>query len=173
MRKALLVLGVLVVIQGLLLLVFLGVERNRGGEPPGVERLATPAPDLLLQAFDGSELRLSELRGSTTVLHFWATWCPPCREELPSLLAYASETDIELLAVSVDPHRDAVRSFVGDRSLGHMYLASAEAVSGAFGVDELPQTLVIDPTGMLCLHFRDAQDWGMSAIRELVAGCSE
>jgi len=172
-KKVLLVLSVLVVVQGVFLLFWLGIVRFRGPEVPGVEHLTAPAPDLALLASDGSERRLSELRGSTVVLHFWATWCPPCREELPSLLAYGASAEVELLAVSVDPQWEAVRDFVGNGPLEPVYLASADAVSAAFGLEELPQTFVIDPAGNLCLHLRDARDWGTSKIRELVAGCRD
>ena len=171
MRKVLIVLGALVAIQGLLVLVYLGLERD--GNLVSVERLSTPAPDLVLQSPDGEVSHLSDRRGTGVVLHFWATWCPPCREELPSLLAFASSTDTDVLAVSVDPEWSAVRSFVGDDELDHVYLASSDSVLDSFGVDELPQTLVIDPAGTMRLHFRGPQAWGSSAIRDLVSEASE
>ena len=171
-RKALIVVAALLLVQILLVFVYLGIERDRDDDVVSVERLSRPAPDLVLLSPDGMESRLSDRRGSTVVLHFWATWCPPCREELPSLLAFASAADADVLAVSVDPEWAAVRSFVGEK-LDHVYRASSDSVFDIFGVDELPQTLVIDASGTLRLHFRGPQDWGSPVIRAVVTEATE
>ena len=168
-KRTLRIVAVLVVVQVLLLVLYLDVQSNRDGSSISVDHLSRPAPELILRSPDGSMSLLSDLRGSTVVLHFWATWCPPCREELPSLLELASSRAASVRAVSVDPEWEAVRSFVEDESLAFVYLASAEAVSDAFGVDELPQTFVIDSTGILRLHFRGPQDWSSRTLRAMIA----
>ena len=169
MRKSLQVVIMLVAVQVLLLAVYLGVQSNRNDSSISVDRLSRPAPELTLRSNDGSVLHLSDLRGSTIVLHFWATWCPPCREELPSLFGFAATGAAEVLAVSVDPEWRVVGSFVEAGSLEYVYLASADAVSDAFGVDELPQTFVIDSTGTLRLHFRSSRDWNSPTLRAMIA----
>jgi len=169
MRKSLQVVTVLVGVQLLLLAVYLGVQSRRNGTSIAVDHLTRPAPDLTLRSRDGSISHLSDLRGSTAVLHFWATWCPPCREELPALLGFASSGTAEVLAVSVDPEWRAVGSFVEVGSLEYVYLASADEVSDAFGVNELPQTFVIDSTGTLRLHFRGSRDWNSPTLRAMIA----
>jgi len=173
MRKALVVVAGLLVVQAALLFVYLRVERDRGGDLVPAERLSKAAPDLVLQSPDGTTLRLSDRQGSAVVLHFWATWCEPCREELPSLLAFASSADEDVLAVSVDPEWAAVRSFVGAGSLDHVYRTSPDDVLDAFGVAELPQTFVVDPSGTLRLRLRGPQDWTSPAIRAVLADAIE
>ena len=173
MKKSLQVVTVLVAVQVVLLAVYLGVQSHRTGSAIAVGHLSRPAPELTLRSRDGSVSRLSDLRGSTVVLHFWATWCPPCIEELPSLLGFASSGTAEVLAVSVDPEWRAVGSFVEVGSLEYVYRASADEVSDAFGVDELPQTFVIDSTGTLRLHFRGSRDWNSPTLRAMIAKLAE
>ena len=169
MKTALRVFVVLLVAQILLLGVYLGIKKGRDDPAVSVVHLSEPAPELELRSADGTITRLSELRGSTVVLHFWATWCPPCREELPSLLELASSGSAEVLAVSVDPEWDAVRTFVENGPIDSVYLAASEDVSSAFGVEELPQTFVVDSNGTLRLHFRGAQDWSSRDLRAVIA----
>jgi cytochrome c biogenesis protein CcmG/thiol:disulfide interchange protein DsbE len=157
------------VAQALLVALYLYVLGHREARPIPVERVERPAPELVLGSSDGSTTRLSDLRGTTVVLHFWATWCPPCREELPSLLEYASSGDASVRAVSVDPEWDTVRSFLEGESLEPVYLASGETVEDSFGVDELPETLVIDPSGTVRLVFHGRQDWSSRRLRAMIA----
>lgn len=168
MKKFLQVVTVLVAAQLVLLAVYLGVQSRRTDRAISVDRLSRPAPELTLRSHDGLVTRMSDLRGSTVVLHFWATWCPPCREELPSLLEFAASSPVKLLAVSVDPEWPTVRRFVDDDSIENVFLVSPDVVSDAFGVDELPQTFVIDSAGTLRLHFRGAQDWKSKKVRSLI-----
>ena len=102
-------LALLVLLQGLLLGAWWFVDRSRaaGGDletAPSASfvRVGRPAPELWFVRRDGSIELLGSSEGRVLV-HFWATWCPPCLEELPSLLAWAERADLELLAVSVDP----------------------------------------------------------------------
>src|SRR5262245_26405895 len=82
-------------VQGGAVLAYRWVERGRhaaGTAPFSHERLTPrPAPDLALLGADGSQRRLSDYRGRPVLLHFWATWCPPCKAELPALLALGAE----------------------------------------------------------------------------------
>lgn len=169
MRRIFWIVAVLVAVQGLILVLYLYVQSDRDGSSIAVDRLSRRAPELTLMSPDGSISLLSELRGSTVVLHFWATWCPPCRAELPSLLDFASSGAAAVRAVSVDPEWFAVRSFVEGESLEFVYLASAEEVSDTFGVEGLPQTFVIDATGTLRLHFQGPQDWSSRTLRAMIA----
>ena len=169
MRRIFRIVAVLVAAQVLILVLYLHVQSDRDGSTISVDRLLRRAPELILTSPDGSISLLSDLRGSTVVLHFWATWCPPCREELPSLLELASSGAASVRAVSVDPEWHAVRSFVEDESLEFVYLVSAEVVSDTFGVDELPQTFVIDSTGILRLRFCGPQDWNSRTLRAMIA----
>jgi thiol-disulfide isomerase/thioredoxin len=173
MRTTIRIVAVLVAVQVMVLVIYLGIERRGDRGLMSVERLSRPSPDLVLQSAEGSVSRVSDLRGSLVLLHFWATWCPPCRDELPSLLGYRSSEPVQVLAVSVDPDWDAVWSFVAPEYHERVYLASADAVSDAFAVDELPQTFVIDRSGTLRLHFDGPQDWSSGELRDMIAALDD
>ncbi len=77
-------------------------ERNPTGEQPRGE-VGRPAPDFVLQRPEGGTLRLSDLQGSPVLVNFWATWCPPCRAEIPELVkAYGQHRGEGLIIVGVD-----------------------------------------------------------------------
>ena len=101
-------------------------------------------------------------------LHFWATWCPPCREELPGLLAFGQRAKVNVLAVSLDPDWKAVRRFFDREPPDTVVLADAEVLSGAFEVTELPVTYVVDSTGFLRLRLSGARNWSTKTVRQSV-----
>jgi thiol-disulfide isomerase/thioredoxin len=83
-------------------IVALPAENNPTGRPAAAEE-GRAAPDFVLRTLDGGTVRLSDLRGSVVLLNFWATWCPPCREEVPELVrAYAAEQGRGFTVVAVD-----------------------------------------------------------------------
>lgn len=171
MKRTLATIAALVAAQTLILGIWYAVERSRDpdaeqGSPPPVASQQTtpmdrPSPDLELRRRDGSRLRLTETRGRPLVLHFWATWCPPCREELPALLAYAAEGDMPVLAVSLDPDWGAVRRFLGSDPPPSVVLAEGDDVEEALGVRSLPVTFVVDPAGRLRLRLDGAPRLGV------------
>src|SRR5579884_873026 len=81
-------------------------------------RVGSSAPDFTVQGIDHS-ISLSQLRGQVVVLNFWATWCPPCVEEMPSLvrLQQQMKDQVTVLAVSVDVDEDAYKKFVKDHGV--------------------------------------------------------
>ncbi|MHB8766457.1 MAG: peroxiredoxin family protein, partial [Deferrisomatales bacterium] len=81
----------------------------------GKPEVGRPAPDFALKGLDGVEVRLADLRGKVVLVNLWATWCPPCRHEMPSMVAlYGQLRDqgLEILAVSEDTDLDALRRFL-------------------------------------------------------------
>lgn len=113
------------------------------------------APDLELTAADGNHYRLSELRGKVVVVNFWATWCPPCRQEMPSMQRVWERLDqntFEILAVNVGQSADVVLQY------GHEFdpplrfpllLAPEGKVLKEWSVIGLPSTFVIDKAGRI------------------------
>ncbi len=188
MKRALATVFALVAAQALLLGVWFAVERNRDpavGPGAGVEVEAVPAPspqqtsemdrplpELALSRLDGSTLHLSETLGRPLVLHFWATWCPPCREELPGLLAYAAEGGLPVLAVSLDADWETIRRFLGSDPPPPVVLGEGELVTAAFDVPSLPVTFVVDAAGSLRLRLDGPRDWEAAALRSVVAQAS-
>ena len=169
--------GALVALQAAALAVYWRVERSRKADrAPALryERLAAGrlAPDLELRRVDGSTVRLSDLRGKTVLLHFWATWCPPCREELPGLLKLGRELargdGFELIAVTVDTEWDTVRAFFG----GEIPPVVLQDASGTgyrrYEISTLPDTYVVAPDGSLAVRFGGAREWQSEGARELL-----
>ena len=112
-----------------------------------------PAPDFELGALDGATVRLSELRGKTVVLHFWATWCPHCLSEMPVLdeAAPALRTrGVEILTVNLGEPRKKVDRYVREHALTVKVLLDGRGkVAEAYRVVGLPATMLIDPAGRL------------------------
>jgi peroxiredoxin len=153
-------------VLGLLLLLIVlgiwGVQRDdRPGAAPLGQMTGEPAPDFTLTLLDGSSLRLADLRGQVVVLNFWASWCAPCREEMPELQAYweeaqrdREETTIVGVGVRTDVNQDA-RDLV--EAGGFTYPIGRDTntdqpgigpIEAAFGVPSAyPSTVVIGPDG--------------------------
>lgn len=167
MKRAVIIIGVLAAVQGVLVVGYLLLDR---GKPASVEveRVRRQAPELVYRSADGMEHRLSTLEGQPVLLHFWATWCPPCREELPGLLEFAAAGEIPVLAVSLDPEWSEVRQFLGRAPPPAVVLALSEDASQDFGVASLPETYLIDAAGFVRLRFAGERDWTSSAVRAVV-----
>lgn len=111
------------------------------------------APDFTLRSSIGKNLKLSEYRGQVVMVNFWATWCGPCREELPQLnrlYAQYQRAGFVLLGLNVDDNPKAALKLVDQLSLGFPVLFdSKKQVSGRYDVDAMPSTLLIDRSGVV------------------------
>lgn len=110
------------------------------------------APDFEWTGLDGQILRLSSYRGKVVVVNFWATWCPPCREEMPALQRVAaSEPDVVVLEVDLMEPGDKARSFLDSLGLDRLQpvLDSDGATTRRFGVLSLPSTFFVDKEGVI------------------------
>jgi peroxiredoxin len=113
-------------------------------------RIGQPAPDLQLTLVDGSHVRLSELRGQVVVLNFWATWCVPCRQELPLLDRYYRLQQSHGLKVFAITTEDSVPINQLRRVFAVMAIPSARAIRGPYdALDGVPTNFVIDRAGRL------------------------
>ena len=110
-----------------------------------------PAPEFELTTPDGEMVRLSDFEGQTVVLNFWATWCGPCRAEIPDLAAFQeANPDVKLLGISVDEQLGARGVAATARRLGADYTILLDPTSTAaapYSVHTLPTTIVIGPDG--------------------------
>lgn len=119
-----------------------------------------PAPDFSIA--DGtSSIQLNKYRGKVVLLNFWATWCPPCLEETPSLLEFHRQhPEYPILAVSVDEDEGAYRRFLFQRHFDLITVRDPEeTVAHKYGVTGWPETFVIDRQGRIRRRFISAQDW--------------
>jgi len=122
-----------------------------------------PAPAFELERLDGGRLSLESLRGRVVLLNFWATWCPPCEEEMPAMerlhQALAGQP-FELVAVSVDEDRNAVASFRQRLGLGFPILLDPKhQVSNAYQTFRYPESFLIDANGRIVSHFIGNREW--------------
>ncbi len=129
-----------------------GVIRAQIEADGAAGRIGALAPDFEWTDLDGKTLRLSTYRGKVVVVNFWATWCPPCREEMPALQRVAaSEPDIVVLEVDLMEPRDKARSFLDSLGLDRLQpvLDSDGATTRRFGVLTLPSTFFVDKDGVI------------------------
>ncbi len=127
--------------------------------------LGAPAPDFALPDLSGRDVVLSGQRGRVVFVNFWATWCPPCRDEAPSLerlYGRLQGEDFEILAVSIDApgQQAAVGAFRDEFGLSFpVLLDPRKQAYGSFGVTGVPETYLIDPQGGLAERFIGPRDW--------------
>ncbi|SDH86386.1 Peroxiredoxin [Alteribacillus persepolensis] len=111
------------------------------------------APDFTLQTLDGKEVSLSDYRGERVLINFWATWCPPCRAEMPDMQKLYEEHDVNILAVNLtetEPGVQSVETFAEDFELTFPLLLDEEiAVANAYGVQPIPSSFFIDREGIV------------------------
>lgn len=130
----------------------------------GLTAIDQPLPALTL--YDAAD-QPATLPEGPFVLHIWATWCPPCRDELPGLLAFAAEAPIPVLAVASDPDWRAIRAFVDQTPSPALRRGDAAALADGLAVGQLPVTFVVRE-GRLVGRIDGARDWRDGAVRAAV-----
>ncbi len=131
-------------------------------KPPVV---GAPAPAFKVTSFDGRELSLADLRGKVVVLNFWATWCVPCRKELPLLDAYyrvQQQHGLEIVAVTTE---DSVPLYRLKPLAAMVSFAMARKFHGGYGeVSAVPMNFVIDRSGIL--RYAKAGSFDLDSLNE-------
>ncbi len=172
-------LGTLVVLSGVACDSGYSDQKEFSGNAVAVRQappaMGSPAPDFQLIDLQGNRQALPDYHGKVVLLNFWATWCGPCRVEMPSMeILYQDlkEEDFAVLAISSDPQGSIVtRPFVASRGLTFPILHDSDyRVSGSYGVRTLPMSFLIDRNGTLTHRVFGARDWNSLAARELIHG---
>ena len=150
------------VLLGIVTLVLTGCYR--GTRPPNI---GAAAPNFSVQDSD-RQVSLAELRGKIVVLNFWATWCPPCVDEMPSLVQMQQKMKskgVEVLAVSVDADQGAYQKFLKDHNVDLLTVRDPDQKSNTlYGTFRFPETYIIDRRGILRRKFIGPLDWGQPEI---------
>ncbi|RHW31333.1 TlpA disulfide reductase family protein [Oceanobacillus profundus] len=111
------------------------------------------APDFELYTLDGEKVKLSDYKGQRVMLNFWATWCPPCRAEMPDMQKFQNNKDVQVLAVNLsetESNPDNIQKFVDELNLSLTIPLDNEAlVSDEYEVMAYPTTYMIDSNGRI------------------------
>ncbi len=139
-----------------------------------LNRLTTrpAAPEFILQDTHGKLHALSDYRGKVLVVNFWASWCPPCRAEMPSMQRAAkllAQQDIHLLGIGVGETQNSIRRFLRDVPVSFPLLLDSDSkVMAAWSVQTLPTTFVVDPKGDVIFMELGKRKWDAPFVLEQI-----
>jgi peroxiredoxin len=157
-RKIVVFATMVVVVAGLLMLAKFQrkfpSQHFVGGAAASVAAKGHNAPDFVLTDLQGHTVKLSDLRGKAVVLNFWATWCPPCKAEIPwfvELQKRYGAQGLQVVGVSMDDgDQNDVEKFAAENSINYPILFGQEKVAEQYGgIDYLPTTFYIDRNGVV------------------------
>jgi cytochrome c biogenesis protein CcmG/thiol:disulfide interchange protein DsbE len=144
------------------------LTRTRDGACIALDPTEVPAflkdghPDFQLPDVNGKMTSLKEQLGHPVLLNFWATWCPPCVDEVPALEDLARRldgTDMRMLAVSVDDDWDKIRQFFAKGTKMGILLDTSHDIPKKFGTTAYPETFMVDSAGRIRYYFINKRDW--------------
>jgi peroxiredoxin len=178
--KVLYVVAAIVVMTGVALVALSG---HRGARidsiPPETAEQSKPtvaagsrAADFKLETLDGTTVSLESLRGKVVFLNVWATWCGPCREEMPSMQTlyddFKGNKDFVMLAASQDTSgREVVASYVKKNGFHFTILLDPEnKISETYEVSGVPETFIIDRKGQIVAHHMGGFDWSRPDVKD-------
>ena len=129
-----------------------GQDVNANDLPPAPQ-VGRLAPDFTLSTLDGDSITLSDLRGKTVFINFWATWCPPCRVEMPAIEALYQEyrdKDVVVIGVDLREDEDRVRKFVQQGGYTWTFaIDTTGEVARKYGVVAIPVSFFLDEEGII------------------------
>ena len=131
-----------------------------------------PAPDFVLAARDGGKVRLADLKGDVVMINFWASWCGPCRQEMPLLGQLQSKYEplgFTLLGVNVEPDSKAAATWLKDVPVAFPILFDTKGdVAATFGVEGMPSTVFVDRDGHVRYVHRGYQPGDESKYADMI-----
>src|SRR5690606_35100744 len=143
--------------------------------PPPSGAVGSPAPDYAAPTLDGDTISLAELRGNAVLLNVWATWCPPCRKEMPDLQKLHEEFDhagLRVVGVSIDAAGadEMVREFLEDYGITYTILRDpADRITSLFPAPGVPNTILIDAEGKVAWRRLGEVTADDPSLREAIA----
>lgn len=112
--------------------------------------LPNEAPEWTLPSIEGGDVTLSDYEGQTVVLNFWATWCGPCKSEIPEFREFVSENpDIPVFGIAVDGSVGKLRQFAKKNRMNYPVLKGDRSIQEDYKVSSLPMTVIVGPDGQI------------------------
>ncbi|TDY02822.1 TlpA family protein disulfide reductase [Thiohalophilus thiocyanatoxydans] len=147
----------------LLTLVLLVTSAPLAAERPPLINDPAPAPSFTLEDMDGKTYKLEDYKGQVVVVNFWASWCPPCREEMPSMeraWKQLQEEDIAMLAINVGEDADTIFTFTADYPVSFpLPMDQDSTVINEWPIQGLPTTFVLDKQGRIVYRVVGGREW--------------
>jgi peroxiredoxin len=135
-------------------------------------RIGRAAPDFVIQDAD-RKVTLSDFKGKVVVLNFWASWCPPCVAETPSLVKMQNQLKdkgVVVVAVSADEDENAYHKFITKYGMDFVTVRDPSTkVQRLYGTIQLPETYIIDRDGVLRRKFANAFDWSTPEVTDYLS----
>ncbi len=149
------------------IVLLLGLTGCYSGTKP--TRIGSAAPDFVVQDSD-RKVALHDFKGQTVVLNFWATWCAPCVEEMPSLIQMSKnvkDKNVTVIGVSIDVDETAYKNFLQKHGVTFLTVRDPEQKSSSlYGTTGWPETFIIDKDGVLRRKFVGPVDWSDPQITQ-------
>ena len=151
-------------------------SKSETAKVSAVAKEKSPAPDVsVVSIANGSTVKLSDLKGKVVLLNFWATWCPPCREEIPSMMKLNSlmtGKPFQMLAVSIDEGgKPDIESFFKETGFSlPTYQDASGASPKAYGVTGVPETFIIDKNGIIVKKIIGGVAWDSPEVVTFLEG---
>jgi len=119
---------------------------------------AQKAPDFTLLDIDGNTVKLSDFRGKTVFIDFWATWCPPCRDSIPAIKnihkQFASNPDAVILGINLSEKPSTVINFVKSNAIKYPVLLGDKKTADLYGINAIPSFFIIDKNGNVVKNYK-------------------
>jgi len=167
--------------QGLIVIVFLLISLTAWGqsmdtlrEQAGVQALREPTPivDFTLPDLQGNQVSLSAFKGKVVLLNFWATWCPPCRKEIPSmerLYKKYGDQGFEIVGVDLQESHATVADFVKEFGMTYTVLLDNKGETGAtYGARSIPTSYIIDRSGNAVSGVVGTKEWDSDEVTRYI-----
>ncbi|ALX49020.1 redoxin domain-containing protein [Lentibacillus amyloliquefaciens] len=137
---------------------------NADSDTVGLE-VGNIAPDFQLETLDGEQVALSDYRGRRVMVNFWATWCPPCRAEMPDMQSFYEDKDVEILAINLtgtESSREGVTDFTNEFGLTFPILMDEDTqVANEYQIQPIPSSFMIDSNGRIQYKALGAMNYEM------------
>lgn len=151
-----------------------GCEKISGPAQIQKMEIGKTAPDFVLQDASGKVWKLSKLKGKVVFVNFWATWCKPCRDEMPAMIALDRAMvgkPFQMLTIAFNDDPDMAKDFAQNLGATFPVLGNpGEELTKAYMITGVPETFLIDADGILRHKFIGPYDWNSPVMRSIVLG---